>query len=302
MEPIVYIDRVTGRKETEKVFGAAALQLLYGGSFFGRILSHLASKQPWFSALYGYCQKTAYSQSKIQPFIKVYDVDPAEFLDPVSSYGSFNDFFIRKLKPAARPIDDDKFSAIIPADGRYWFYADIDHSTTLSIKGSQINIARLLGDAQLARRYHGGACVVARLCPSDYHRFHFPVSCTPGEARLINGPLYSVNPIALRKNLAILWENKRKVTLLQSELFGEIAYVEIGATNVGTIVETYQPGRHVLKGAEKGYFSFGGSALVLLFEPGKLELSDDLVQATVAGFEMRCLLGQRLGRSRSCQD
>ena len=79
------------------------------------------------------------------------------------------------------------------------------------VKGQRFDLGRLLGDDNWRRNF-AGAAVFSRLCPVDYHRFHFPVAGEPGNARLINGPLYSVNPLALRDRLAILWENKRYIT------------------------------------------------------------------------------------------
>ena len=137
--------------------------------------------------------------------------------------------------------------------------------------------------------------VMGRLCPSDYHRFHFPCDCTPGPARLINGWLFSVNPWAVRRNVHIFTQNKRAVTELDSKPFGKVLMVEIGATSVGSIQQTYTPGIPQLKGAEKGYFEFGASSLILLFPPGSLTLAPDLLSIS-PHLEIRCLMGQELGR------
>ena len=139
--------------------------------------------------------------------------------------------------------------------------------------------------------------VLARLCPTDYHRFHFPCDCLPGQTKLINGWLYSVNPLAVKKNIQILTQNKRTLCLLDTPLFGSVAYMEIGATSVGSIQETYVVDRFQVKGAEKGYFEFGGSALILLFPKNTIQFDSDLLAATEQGLEMRCLLGQSMGRA-----
>ncbi len=136
---------------------------------------------------------------------------------------------------------------------------------------------------------------IVRLCPSDYHRFHFPCDGTPSKARLINGALYSVNPMALRKRISILAENKRMITEIDTERFGTILYIEIGATSVGTICQTFTPELRVEKGEEKGYFEFGGSCIVLLFERGRVEFDSDLIRNTELGFETRSNFGQSLG-------
>lgn len=286
MEPIIYIDRATGQKQQEKVYGQAWLKRLYNNRFFSPIL-YLVTRLPFLSRFYGWCQKQPWSKKKIAPFIKEYNIDTTEFLDP--NFNSFNDFFIRKLKPSARPLAASP--AIIPADGRYYFYQNIDETDHFIVKGQKFNLSTLLNAP--ADRYK--TMIIARLCPVDYHRFHFPADCVPGHTRLINGPLYSVNPIAIKQNISIFTENKRYITPLHTTQFGTIQYIEIGATFVGSSLQTYTPNNPYAKGDEKGYFAFGGSALILLFEEGKLQLDPDLVQATKDGFEMRCLMGQGMG-------
>ena len=253
------------------------------------------SKISFFSSLYGKWQASPKSKSKIGPFIKNFDVDPSEFLEDISQFGSFNDFFIRKLKPEARPIASGNHAAIIPADGRYLFHADISKVDGFVIKGEKFDLASLLEDQELASRYANGTMIMARLCPTDYHRFHFPCDCIPGKTKTINGWLYSVNPAAIKKDIDIFTKNKRTLCKLATDNFGEVLFLEIGATNVGSIHETYQPNTFQKKGAEKGYFSFGASSLILLFEPYKIQLDQDLIEATNKGYEIKCLLGQRMG-------
>jgi len=129
----------------------------------------------------------------------------------------------------------------------------------------------------------------------DYHRFHFPVAGVPGNARLINGPLYSVNPLALRDRLAILWENKRFVTEIETEQLGKVLMLEIGATNVGSVHHTFVPTRPVEKGEGKGYFAFGGSATFTFFEPGRVDLADDLLEQSRQQRELYAKVGDRMG-------
>lgn len=289
---ITYIDRITGKKRQEKVYGERALKYLYSGSQLARMATAAVSRSPLVSSLYGWLQNLPSSKKKVLPFIKDFDVDASEFLDPVESYRSFNDFFIRKLKPSARPLSTAPFVA--PADARYLGYQTLTEET-VTIKGQTFDLNALFQDEALANQFRGGSLIMARLCPSDYHRFHFPAECLPGEAKLINGFLYSVNPIAIGQKLSIFWENKRKLTLLETKDLGQIAYFEVGATNVGSIHETYTPHVPAAKGDEKGYFSFGGSSLLVFLKPGAIRLSQDLIDATNAGYELKCLMGQAFG-------
>lgn len=217
----------------------------------------------------------------------------------MESFGSFNDFFIRTLKPSARPIDEDLDVAILPADARYRVFSNIHSADGYWVKGKKFSLEKLIGDDTLAHKYLFGSMVFARLCPVDYHRFHFPFNCVPNKARLINGPLFSVNPIALKRNINIVTENKRMITELQTKNFGTVLYIEVGATYVGSIRQTYTPNQHYAKGDEKGYFEFGGSMLILLFPPFHIQFDQDLVNASERGIEVKGLLGQSLGRAVS---
>ena len=90
--------------------------------WIGRPLRHLLAHLPFISSLYGWWQKQPWTRKKILPFIQEYGVDPSEFLESPESFHSFNDFFIRRLKPSARPIDLAQEIAVIPADARYFFF------------------------------------------------------------------------------------------------------------------------------------------------------------------------------------
>lgn len=301
MEEIVYIDRATKEKKKEKVYGQFFLKLFYADGwlyrFFSRIFLPMKARVPFFSRLYGFFQKSTLSRYKIKPFIHTYAVDPSEFLHPVDSFRSFNDFFIRQLKPTARPMVEGDDIALLPADGRYLVFPDISAADGFLVKGQKFSLEELLLNRERAERYRDGAMVIARLCPTDYHRYHFPCECIPGEAELINGPLFSVNPMALKKNIRYLTENKRMITQLETLSFGTVLFIEVGATCVGTIHQTYAAGFPAAKGDEKGYFSFGGSCLIVLFEAGKIELDPDLIEASSQKIETLGLFGQSLGRA-----
>lgn len=291
---INYIERQTGLKKTEKVYADRFLSFLHR-SFFGRCVNNLISKLPWFSYLVGWCQKQGFSKRKINPFVKEFEVKLSDFVVPSDGFKCFNDFFIRKLKPNARPLILGADRAIIPADGRYLLYPKVDEADGFVVKGKKFSLEKLLQSSKLANRYAAGSMVIARLSPIDYHRFHFPCDCTPGPAHLINGFLFSVNPIGIKTNIELFTENKRMITELKTEKFGTIQYIEIGATCVGTIHQTYIPHSFCKKGDEKGYFSFGGSSLILLFEPNALKLDDDLLRESMEHLEILCLMGESLG-------
>jgi phosphatidylserine decarboxylase len=298
MESIFYIDRITGNLEEEKIYGGAVLQFLYGDGVFSKLfgvpLMHLLSGIPFFSAAYGYAQNHPSSRKKVLPFIEKFGVNASEFAEPAENFLTFNDFFTRKLKKEARPIDPHPGTAIIPADGRYLFYPNIETSDGFLVKGQKFKLGSLLQNEALAEEYRNGTMVIARLCPSDYHRYHFPCDCIPGATRLINGWLFSVNPLAIKKNIHIFTQNKRTVCELHTEQFGKVLFIEIGATMVGSIHQTYIPFQPYHKGDEKGFFSFGASSLILLFQQGAICLDSDLLAEPSQ--EIKCLFGQSMGK------
>ncbi|HYQ56234.1 MAG TPA: phosphatidylserine decarboxylase, partial [Draconibacterium sp.] len=144
-----------------------------------------------------------------------------------------------------------------------------------------------------------GEMAIVRLAPPDYHRFHFPASGTASKSIKINGHYFSVSPLALQKSLEIFCENKREYCTLSTEEYGDILIVDVGATMVGSIIQTYEANTQVKKGDEKGYFAFGGSTLVLLFEKGKITFDADLVENTKKGMETTVKVGENIASAVS---
>lgn len=293
--PIQYYNRLTQRLETEAVYGEGPLRFVYENPW-GKIALHVLVKRAMFSDWYGRQMDDPKSAAKIRPFIEKFGVDETEFAEPVTSYQSFNDFFYRKLKPTARPIVADPASVALPADGRHFVIPDVSECRDFFVKGVPFDLSALLADAALAERFEKGSVLISRLCPTDYHRFHFPCGGTADAPRLIHGPLYSVSPIAFLKRPSIFWENKRYVTRLSTGPFGQVLLLEVGATCVGSVVHTSAPDRPVLKGDEKGYFRFGGSCFITIFEPGRIRFADDLLEHSAQGREVYARMGDLAAR------
>ncbi|MGJ8672650.1 archaetidylserine decarboxylase [Rubritalea sp.] len=294
MEPITFFNRYTNSIETEQVYGESFLKWAYGNPL-GKIALHAFVKRPFFSSWYGKRMNAPKTKEKIAPFILDYQMDADDFLDTPESFRHFNDFFYRKLKPAARPIADSDI--VFPADGRHLGFQNAEEVSGVFLKGQKWDLHALIGDAKLYEQFKNGSLVLSRLCPVDYHRFHFPCDGTPSETRLINGPLFSVSPIALRQNLAYMWENKRTCTVLDTPDLGRVLILEIGATCVGSILQTYKAGTPISKGAEKGYFAFGGSTTITIFQEGKVQLADDLLKHSAVQQELYAKMGDMMGTS-----
>lgn len=292
--PVQFYNRYSGKVEREEIYGEGWLRWTYGNPL-GRLALHALVKRAGFSRWYGWRMDSPRSRDKIRPFMERYGIPTQELLDPPESYRTFNEFFYRKLRADARPVDPDPRAVVFPADGRHFGFENIGSQAGIFVKGEIFRLEELLQSAELAERYRTGTLVISRLCPVDYHRFHFPVDGVPGPTRLIEGPLFSVNPIALRQDIHILARNRRWLTELDSPGCGRVLLIEVGATNVGSAIPTYRPGTPVQRGQEKGYFRFGGSLTMCLFPPQRVRLCTDLVEQSRLGLELYARMGDRLG-------
>ncbi len=294
MKPITYLNRYTKKIETEQVYGEGFLKWAYGNPI-GKIALHSFIKRPFFSKWYGKRMNDPKTREKIAPFIVDYEMDADDFLDDPESFGHFNDFFYRKLKPTARPISDST-EVVFPADGRHLGFENAEDVAGVFVKGQQWDLSKLIANDEIYEEFKDGSLVLSRLCPVDYHRYHFPLAGTPGKTELINGPLFSVSPIALRNNLNYMWENKRTRTVLETPNHGKVLIMEIGATCVGSIHQTYEPEKAVTKGQEKGYFAFGGSSTITIFQKGKVTLDADLLENSAKQQELYAKMGDHMGK------
>jgi phosphatidylserine decarboxylase len=300
--PIQFFNRYTSQVETEQVYGEYWLRYAYESAVGGFFLETLV-KRRFFSWLYGFQMNKRISATKVLPFVLDYNLNTDEFAKSVYDYTTFNEFFSRKLKPEARPIAPGEDVVVFPADGRHLGFQNIETADGFYVKGAKFSLAELLGETGLpeekrvlSRQFAGGSLVISRLCPVDYHRFHFPVAGVPREAQLLNGFLYSVSPIALRLHVQYLVQNKRLLSLIDETPVGRVAMFEVGATNVGSIVETFLEDRPCAKGEEKGLFKFGGSCVITLFEKGRVQLAPDLVRESTQHRETYARMGDVMAR------
>jgi phosphatidylserine decarboxylase len=290
-DAIKYIDRTTGEQKIEKVPGEFWLNWLYNNPI-GEMSLEGFVKRKALSEWYGNKMDSPESADKIADFVKDYGIDLNEAQK--QEFTSFNNFFYRKLKADARKIDTDSTVLVSPADGKLLAYADVTYQDFI-VKGYKFNLKEYLQDDELAKKFEGGSLIIVRLCPTDYHRLHFPFDgIVKQKNKKIEGDLYSVSPIAIKHKVELFCMNKREYTLLSNNVFGDVVYSEVGATMVGSIIQTHE-GKEFKKAEEKGYFKFGGSTIIMLFEKGKLKIDNDLLDNTQKGMETAVLMGMRLG-------
>lgn len=293
MSEITYWDRRKKCLETEHVYGDQALRSIYGNSF-GRFLADTLLSRPLFSRLYCRFQSSSLSRGKIAPFIQKFKVSMEEYED--RPFQSFNDFFTRLFRENARPFTSIPGEMPALAEGRYLAYEDSRAWTTYPVKGQQTPLFQLLGDENLSTTF-SGPVLIARLCPTDYHRFHFPDDGVIVSQTRLKGPLHSVNPLALATKSDILFTNERQLAILETKNFGKLAYIEVGAMCVGRIVQKHSQGYVFKRGEEKGHFLFGGSTVILVGEKGRWKPDADLLEQTAQGRETFIRLGERLAQA-----
>jgi len=300
---IMVHNRETGKLEEEKIphYIDVSLRIMYStrsgrtaveNTQIKKLLHHLSTVQ-------GKKYDDPRSKKEIPHFIEFHGLNTDEILDHLDSFANFNEFFFRKLKSTSRKIADpgNPKLAVSPADCRLNVFPTIDQATKIWIKGHNFNLKNLLRDDQMAAKFNGGSLVIARLAPQDYHRFHLPVDCKIGATKPFDGALYTVNPIAIREDIDVYTENKRMFTLLDSPEFGTVGYISVGATMVGSIRLTSKEGQSAKKGDEHGYFAFGGSTILVLFEPNRITFDKDLVVNSGKPIETLVKMGEGIGLS-----
>lgn len=295
---LTHINRATGRLVDEPVFAGGFLRWSYNTAL-GWLATDLIFSRRFLTRLYGWLQKMSWSRRRIRPFVERYGIDMTESRIGIDEFASFNDFFIREIDLSRRPVSPDPGVAISPIDGRIVAFQEIDAGREFQVKRSTFNLATLLGDRSLAAKYDGGSMAVCRIYLPDYHHVHFPDSGTASEARHIPGKYWAVSPHSRQLSIPFYAENHRVLTRFNSDHFGPVVMVEIGAMTVGSIQQRYRPHTRIAKGGHKGYFELGGSTVVVLFEKGRIRLDADLCANTREGFETFVRMGDAIGRAPS---
>lgn len=289
-----YRDR-QGRAAGEDSGQDVLLGLLYGTAA-GRLLVRALICPP-LSRLGGKLLSTRMSRLLIGPFVRRTGIRLEEYEMPSGGYGSYNDFFCRKIREGLRPVSIEPECLISPCDGKASVYP-IGEDAVFRIKDTCYTVASLLRSERLARHYRGGYAYVFRLTVDDYHRYCYVESGLKSRQRRIPGLFHTVNPAA-NDQYPIYKENTREYCLIRTVRAGTVVQMEVGALLVGKICN-YDPDRQkVRRGQEKGRFQFGGSTVVVFVEPGKVIPDRDLLENTQAGWETAVRYGECVGRLAS---
>ena len=303
------IDRRTGLEIPESGFGGGALDFLYG-NVFGRILLKYVAAAPWFSRWRGGRRDRPESKDDILPFLEENRIDLSDGgFGPgwqADGFATFNEFFTRQrdygayyaaLREHGLLADPASERAELPAvaDARLSVWP-VGPDLAVPVKQSVYTLKELVGqrahDIDLTP-FEGGHCLVFRLGVDDYHRYVFPDSGRLVRRYFIPGELHTVRPVSERYR--VYARNARSVSILDTDHFGPLLTVEVGAMLVGHIVEHPLPNITFDALQEKGYFEFGGSTVLLVTGPN-VTIDTDLLETSARGDEVKVRLGEPVGR------
>lgn len=250
------------------------------------------------SRLAGAFARSPFSRLFIPGYIRKFQINVDEAEKSVHEYPNLVEFFTRRLKEGLRPIAEGERTVVCPVDGKVSQMGRIEQGRLLQAKGVHYTVEALLGgDKERAKRYDGGTFLTVYLSPTDYHRIHTPLAGRVTEFLYVPGTLFPVNAFGVRAVAGLFAKNERLITYFDTAA-GEVALAKVGATIVGSVKVEYdekagtnirggrlqrehlQNGPSYDKGEEIGRFEFG-STIILLFEPGRVELSDRLTPETV---------------------
>lgn len=266
------------------------LKLLYS-HVLGRCVLKVLTL-PFITHLGGFYMNSFLSKHKIKPFITQNNIDMSQYVS--QDYHSYNEFFTRKIQEGQRPIQLDNHVLIAPADSKLTYYPILE-DMHVKIKDSLYSLEDLLQNKELASEYHGGVCLIFRLTVDDYHRYCFIDQGTQEKNCYIKGIFHTVNPIA-NDYYPIYKQNSRSYSVLHTQNFSDVIYMEVGAMMVGKIVNHAK--KSFQKGEEKGYFEFGGSTIVVLIKKDIVGIDQDIVKNSMRHDETRVLMGEKIGVKR----
>ncbi|MCF6155527.1 MAG: hypothetical protein E3K36_09805 [Candidatus Brocadia sp.] len=233
------------------------------------------------------------SVKNIKEWVEDPTVNIGEYEVPSGGFKSFDDFFTRKIKSGARPIYMSANDSIItsPADCTISkIHGKLNTEAIFEVKDEIFDVKKLLDNSTLADRFLNGDGAICFLMPSDYHRFHSPVNGKIIEVKQLGG-LY----FAAQGWTNYFFERRRGYFLIETSRYGIVGVVPVGLADISSISFVRKENDVVQKGDELGFFAYGGSAIVLLFEPNRL-MDPIYVNNTVYEVSnVKVKMGQKIG-------
>ncbi|MBM7690312.1 phosphatidylserine decarboxylase [Enterococcus ureilyticus] len=249
--------------------------------------------QPPLTKVAGAYLNSPLSKGMIPRFIKKNKLQVEDYI--AEEYTSFNHFFMREIRPEARLLTEEEAFLCAPCDAKVTVYP-ISKKRTFNVKHSEYALSELLDNTSLADEWQGGSAVIFRLTPDDYHHYYFIDEGTILEQQKISGVFHTVQPVAIH-NEPVFSRNAREVTVIETKNFGKIIQIEVGALMVGKIKNLKKSGKcHRFE--KKGWFEFGGSTVILLFQEHQVRIDPEIWLNTENNRETIVDFGQVIGEKR----
>jgi len=257
----------------------------------------VVAEEPFSGWLYefmiarGQFMDSAESAAVLPSWLSDSEVNIGDYVVPPNGYGSFNEFFTRRIKPGVRPIDAPGNASVLtaPADSTILSLAgELTSDTTLEVKGDTLNIRELLGGDERADEFLNGKAILCMLATTNYHRFHSPVQGKIVAEHQLGGLYYGMTGGWVE----YFFQHRRGYYIFETEEFGHVGMVCVGMFTISSISFVTSEGDIVEKGDELGNFAYGGSAIILLFEPNRVTFSIPIDKGPV-----HVLMGQGIGSS-----
>lgn len=238
---------------------------------------------------------TPASAAGIDTFLAATNYNIDDYVQGPSGWQTFNQFFAREVKSGRRPIADPRDDTVIvsPADAVFMGQWPIDEDSNITVKGINWAIAELLDGSPYKDAFEGGIYTHSFLYIDDYHRYHLPVAGTVREIRNISGKVYldvfreDDGTLNVVDGDTYQFNQERGLVVIESPEVGLVAVLPIGMAYVSSVNLTTEVGAKLRKGDQFGYFMFGGSDIVMVFQDKNIVLDAEVGR--------KYLQGQRLG-------
>lgn len=274
----------TGEIEDIPDYQSGLLEKLYG-RFWGRCLQTLLTWPP-VSELLVIKDRLPLSKQKVDRFVETYQIDLSEY--EKAEFATFAEFFTRTPKLSRRPLcQEPAIMAVADAKLRV---LSIDRRGRFLVKGQFYKLEQLLQDASLASQFEGGSLFLYRLGVEDVHRYLYAETGKILQQNRIPGRLHSIRDMVQEK-LPVFKENRRAYAVYETE-HGLVLQMEVGALLVGAIHN--HSSHYAIRGQEKGYFSLGGSSILVLYQKDQVVVDPLIQKYSDQNIEVQVQMGQAI--------
>ncbi len=220
------------------------------------------------------------SAKELESFIKDPKNKIEEYFQGPSGWLTYNQFLARQVKPGKRPVEERCNDDIIvsPTDSQYLGKWALEDDATITVKGDTYNISDLLAGSSYYKKFKAGIFTHCYLSVNDYHRYHTPVGGKVVETKIIPGRTWTneikkITGKTTVDDIGFQFNQTRGYIILKTANIGFVAVVPVGMGFVSSVNITAEEGTKLAKGDEFGFFAYGGSDIIMLFEADTIKFT-----------------------------